>query len=387
MSKRVLFISPFLFPEGDAGATRSLMLARALQLSGCDVELCGMGDELVFDGFKCRTLNRNRNNKLLNWLAWRLVGQRAASFVSKNAREFDAVVASFLPSRSIEAMKAICSDRGLILAVDSTEWFEPEQFPKGALDRGYLDHMRLLTRVVDSSVRVIAISSYLQGHFKKIGCSVLRVPAVLDVKELAPTGFEVVPGAKVRLMYAGSPGKKDALDIILSALNILSDGERRKITLDLYGVTESQAHELMPNGLPLPECVRAHGRVTRAEVVEALHNSDVTVLMRDPSKSFARAGMPTKVTESLSSGVPVISNLTSDLGEFLVDASNAFVVADYSADACADAIRRAIATSWDDRARMRQDALNTARHMLDYRVYAASLKEFLFDGEGNTECA
>ena len=51
MSKRVLFISSFQFPEGDAGATRLLMLARALRMQGCDVELCGMGDESVFDGF------------------------------------------------------------------------------------------------------------------------------------------------------------------------------------------------------------------------------------------------------------------------------------------------------------------------------------------------
>ena len=382
MSKRVLFISSFQFPEGDAGATRLLMLARALRMQGCDVELCGMGDESVFDGFKCHTLNPYRDNKILNWAMWRLMGERAASFVRSHVDEYDAIVFSFLPARSIKAMGVACRSRGAVFAGDFTEWFEPEQFPKGERDGGHLDHVRLLTQAVDPAVKVIAISSYLQRHFEARGCSVLRVPAVLDIEELAPRDISVRPMGEVRLTYAGSPAKKDALHIVLAAISELSAEERERLRLDLYGVTDSQARGLMRDGEPLPDCVRAHGRVPRSEVVEALHCSDFTVLMRDPSKTFAQAGMPTKVTESLGSGVPVISNLTSDLGEFLSDGANAVVVDGYSASACADALRRVVVLSPVERARMRGESVSTARRLLDYRVYSNQLDRFLFGEKG-----
>lgn len=382
MSKRVLFISSFQFPEGDAGATRLLMLARALRMQGCDVELCGMGDESVFDGFKCHTLNPYPDNKFLNWAMWRLMGQGAASFVRAHVDEYDAIVFSFLPARSVEAMKAACRSRGTVFAGDFTEWFEPEQFPKGERDGGYLDHIRLLTQAVDPAVKVIAISSYLQRHFEAMGCNVLRVPAVLDIEELAPRDISVRPKSEVRLMYAGSPAKKDALHIVLAAISELSAEERGRLRLDLYGVTDGQARGLMRDGEPLPECVRAHGRVPRSEVIEALHCSDFTILMRDPSKTFAQAGMPTKVTESLGSGVPVISDLTSDLDEFLSESSNAVVVDGYSASACANALRRAIVLSPAELARMRGESVSTARQLLDYRAYSNQLACFLFGEKG-----
>lgn len=382
MSKRVLCISSFQFPEGDAGATRLLMLARALRMQGCEVELCGMGDESVFDGFKCHTLNPYRDNKILNWAMWRLMGERAASFVRSHVDEYDAVVSSFLPARSFEAMGAARRSHGTVFAGDFTEWFEPEQFPKGEQDGGYLDHIRLLTQVVCPAVKGIAISSYLQRHFEARGCSVLRVPAVLDIEELAPRDVSVRPTGEVRLMYAGSPAKKAALHIVLAAISELSAEERGRLRLDLYGVTDGQARGLMRDGGPLPECVRAHGRVLRSEVIEALHRSDFTILMRDPSKTFAQAGMLTKVTESLGSGVPVISNLTSDLGEFLSEGTNAVVVDGYSASACANALRRAIVLSPAELARMRGESVSTVRRLLDYRAYFNQLACFLLGEKG-----
>ena len=104
--------------------------------------------------------------------------------------------------------------------------------------------------------------------------------------------------------------------------------------------------------------------------------------MRDPSKTFAQAGMPTKVTESLGSGVPVIANLTSDLGEFLIEGGNAIVVDDYSVSACTSALRRAVALSPDERAHMRGESVLTARRLLDYRDYSSQLARFLLDEKG-----
>ena len=373
----MLFITSFSFPDYDAGATRTAMLGRALLNRGCDVELCGVGDAGVFDGMVCHTLNSHRSNRVLNWLAYRLLGGNAASFVHRNLHRFDAVVASFLPSDATARIKRMCQGAGIAFAVDCTEWYTPEEFPGGENDPSYRDHVKLLTEVVDSNVKVIAISSFLERYFVGKGCCVLRVPSVLDIAALEPKRpFEPSPN-KVEIMYAGSPAKKDSLDIVLNAIGFLGEDELKMLSFDFYGVRDDDLLGYMPEGSALPTCVRAHGRVPRAEVVSALGRSDFTVLMRDPDKRFAQAGMPTKVTESLGCGTPVIANITSDLGNYLEDGNDAIVVGEYSAEACAKALKRAAGLSVAERVAMRADSRSSAWASLDYRVYADVLDVFL----------
>ena len=68
--------------------------------------------------------------------------------------------------------------------------------------------------------------------------------------------------------------------------------------------------------------IRCMGRVPRPVVLQTLQETDFTVLIRDASLRYAKAGFPTKVVESLMSGTPVICNLSSDLDEYLVDGEN-----------------------------------------------------------------
>lgn len=377
MHKRVLFITSFAFPGHDAGATRITMLARALRSQGCEVELCGVGDATVFDGFQCKTLNPYRSNKVLNWLAYRMLGINAVSYVRRSIKRFDVVIASFLPATASREIKNICFNAGVTFAADCTEWYTPEEFSRGEKDRSYLDHVRLMTEVIDPSVKVIVISSYLERYFTKRGCTVLRVPSVLDYEALVPDQLMCPTDDAVSIMYAGSPAVKDSLWMILKAIGLLDDSTLRKLSFDFYGVGESDLPRYMSEGGALPPSVHAHGRVPRAEVIAALRKSDFTVLMRDPEKRFAQAGMPTKVTESLGCGTPVIANITSDLAEHLKDGVNSVVVDEYSAEACASAFRRAAALSSSARFAMRREACIAMRNGLDYRNYAVSIAKFL----------
>lgn len=383
MSHRVLFIASFGFPNYDAGATRLTMLARALRMKGCHVELCGVGDEVQFDGLICHTLNPGRSNRLFNWLAYRTLGLRSALFVRRHIKEFDSIVVSALPSNAIEFIKSLCLKRGVTLAVDCTEWYTPEEFKGGESDRSYLDHTRLITEVIDSRIKVIAISSYLERYFSNKGCNVLRIPSVLDVKELSSDGQAGRDCGHTRIVYAGSPGKKDSLWLILQAIISLSSEDQERIKFDIYGVDQRSLSAMIPDGMRVPACVRAYGRVPRETILEALHDCDFTVLMRDPSQRFAQAGMPTKVTESLGAGVPVIANITSDLGDYLIDDKTAFVVPDYSAEAFAETLVRALSSSDAMRDEMRRRAYLMASSKLDYRSYAECLSTFLLtEGKG-----
>ena len=53
---------------------------------------------------------------------------------------------------------------------------------------------------------------------------------------------------------------------------------------------------------------------------------DFSVLLRTENSRLAKAGFPTKISESLVHGVPVICNLSSDLNKYLVDGVNSIIV-------------------------------------------------------------
>ncbi|HQM85931.1 MAG TPA: glycosyltransferase, partial [bacterium] len=52
---------------------------------------------------------------------------------------------------------------------------------------------------------------------------------------------------------------------------------------------------------------------------------DFTILIRD-DKRETRAGFPTKVSESISCGTPVITTKTSDLEDYIIEGKNGFFI-------------------------------------------------------------
>ena len=82
-------------------------------------------------------------------------------------------------------------------------------------------------------------------------------------------------------------------------------------------------------GKNIPKSVQVNfrGRVPHTEVVKAVQQSDFQMLIRD-SNLKNNAGFPTKFVESMSCCTPIIATLTSNIGDFLIDGKNGFVVSD-----------------------------------------------------------
>jgi glycosyltransferase involved in cell wall biosynthesis len=113
----------------------------------------------------------------------------------------------------------------------------------------------------------------------------------------------------------------------------------------------------------------------RPDVPGLLAQCDFMPLLR-PNQRYAEAGFPTKVVESLAVGVPVVANLTGDLGEYLLDGENAFVAENWSVEAFVGAARRAWAAR-DRWSAMRDAARGTAQRSFDYRAHAENLGRFV----------
>ena len=99
--------------------------------------------------------------------------------------------------------------------------------------------------------------------------------------------------------------------------------------------------------------------------------------MRSETQRYAQAGFPTKSTESLSHATPMIANITSDLGKYLVDGYNSLIVSDNTPESLETVLKKAISLSKVERAQMCQNAYDTAMEKLHTDRFIPLLQEIL----------
>jgi glycosyltransferase involved in cell wall biosynthesis len=226
-----------------------------------------------------------------------------------------------------------------------------------------------MRRYIDESTRIIAISKYLTSYFQQKQYPVTTIPAVLDVENTEY--IKNKKSEKLILMYAGSVGRKDYLDVVLNGLALLNREDFSKIEFRIFGATFDEIKDNFGVEIAskITNCVACYGKVDRTVVLKHLEDADFTVLMRSSTQRYAKAGFPTKVVESLAGATPVICNLTSDLADYIVDGYNGIVVNSESAEDFSWAIKKAICCSVREKEIMSRNARKTAEKHFDYRLY------------------
>lgn len=381
--KQCLILTYYRYPNGDAGSVRQAALSKLLVVEGYHVTVAGMGAPTDFqlvqaepaDYISFRHARANALGRVQNYAKFRGNLRRFVLGFQK----IDLMLAVDLPPLALFWVKKYAKRNQIPLIFDSVEWYSAEEFRLGKLDVFYQINNLYNTRWIAPPSKVIAISTYLQTHFQARGLDAIRIPAVLDVQAMPCR--KTAPTDTVVFLYAGSPGKKDWLAQITQAYAMLPQALLRTTQLRLVGVSAEQlcsvcsaAEETVRR---LGERLQCLGRVPRHEVLRQLEQADFTVLLRPQKLRYAKAGFPTKVVESLASGTPVISNLTSDLSMYLRDMENGIVVTDDTVQAMAHAMERAARLSAEKRLQMQQLARSTAEECFDFRCYQSQLHSLI----------
>ncbi len=380
MSKKCVIITTGHFPEGDAGAVRLHMMGKAMTEAGYNVNvLCRskLNDSGIIDDIRYTSLRKRDGHKLVRGLDYYRFPGRVARYLKKN-KDLACVYIYNAHISVFNYCKKFCKKHNIRLVHDCVEWYSPEEFSKGEKSSAYKMKNKINTEIIDSSFSVIAISRFLEDYFSGKGIRTLRVPILCD-----PTQ-RTTPKAnpeKLTLFYAGAPQKKDLVGNILEALLLLTEEERSKLRFVLIGANKS--YLIYRSGVSA-ETINACsgilelcGRVPRDVVLQKMKEADFTVLPRDASLRYAKAGFPSKVVESLVNATPILCNYSSDLELYLKDGENALVADDHTPKALADTIRRALALSAEEKLEMSRMALESAKTHFDYRIYAEKLEEFL----------
>lgn len=383
----VAYVGPFLFPWGQPGSRRVYGIAKALACAGRTVVVAGGGEqpttveslehvgsgEILHSG--TGELAPHRSVVVKGFRALVLQGARAIRWLDAQPTLPSHVVIYGAHAPFMARVSGWARGRRVPVVADVVEWYDPSHVAGGRFGPMSLSLATTMHWYYPRCAGIIAISSLLERHFAARGLPVVRVPPTLDVRAAPFREAPPTDEGRLRLIYAGSPGKKDLLATIVRALSLVDPGGTR-IELDVLGATHAQVGALLGDPAAVPSGVRCLGRVPQPRVADAYLEADFSVLLREPLR-FAHAGFPTKVPESLACGVPVICNVTSDLGAHVRDGVNGLLCDDHGEAALATTLRRALALPRTRRVAMRLEARRSCEREFDSTVYAGALDRFL----------
>lgn len=377
---KVLLCSYFKYPQGDAGAIRHEKLAFMLQELNHEVLVVGLGaycefQVIEFGGIAYTSLRESKTDfwgKVKSRLGY---WSRLKKIISVYAPE--AILMDDMRPNVTLKLKSLCKKQGIKLIHDSVEWYSPEQFKLGIFSPSCIKKNITNRFLIDKQCRVVAISQYLYDYYssKKIQC--VNIPIVASEEDLVK---DKSLKETISFTYAGQAGKKDYLNIILSAMALLTDEERRRFKFHILGCT---AEQIVKNGVSqetiniVKNALIFYGRVPRSKVLEVLKETDFTILMRSEEQRYAKAGFPTKLVESLSHSTPMIANITSDMERYLSDGYNALIVSQCDPEALAIVLKKAIKLSLEQRIQMCENAYETVVDKLHYKYFTSDLEKIM----------
>jgi len=349
LSNKVFYVGSFLYPDRNAGAHRVHTIGKCLATAGFDVsfigyESTGRSQDLannngyIYDGFyyyPSELVGQNIFRRFWRGFYGHMTGlctmRRLKSLCTTSTV---AVIAYQASSFLLAQLRRFCTKHNIIFIVDTVEWY----------DRGHVQGGRYGVAALDSEIRMrkmqcladgaITISKFLESYYNRRNILTLRVPPLIDINngKWCTETSSLFVGSKLRISFVGNAGKKDLLTNAIRGLSLLRE-KARECQLIVVGPSQVEVRANLGPEAGLLEkfdsSLHFATRVPHHEALKFLAQSDFSLVLR-PDARFAHAGFSTKLVESLAMGVPVICNLTSDIGMYIHDGQEGIILKDCS---------------------------------------------------------
>lgn len=346
--KSILYIGNFSFPDGNASGKRVYTNGKVFKQLGYDVIYVGVDKNIkkdtsiidtrkIFDGFEYYNLPRFQNP--LNCIGTQSPFIKVKKIIQQklDTANLKVIIYYGSPSTSLFIKKLInyAKKNKVIILSDCVDWLTPQTNNLmfnliKKIDTNY--QKTVLNTKVNG---LIVISNYLDAYYQKKKIPTVIIPPLnlgLSIRQ-----SKIQTTKKIKLIYAGIPFRlnrivrnadslKDRIDKAIIALC-----EVKKSNIDfifnVYGFTKEQYMFSLPNQKQyidiLGDSICFHGYNSNDIVTQKILESDFTILIRDISRDTT-AGFPTKISESIGLGIPVITTHTSDLDNYLIEGSTGF---------------------------------------------------------------
>lgn len=321
MKKRILYLGGFELPDKNAAAQRVMTNAKLLREMGYEVIFMGISKDIahapqMVDGFESRPIAYATSVK--EWLKQVITFVKTDEILKLNPEYV--ILYNFPAIASLRILKA-CHQHAIKVIHDITEWESATNWSPREVVRK-IDIFLRMSYCIKKMDGVIAISRYLYNYYQQHTRTIL-IPPLVDLTDKKWNRERTLTASTpFRLIYAGSAGygTKDKLDFIVDALKDIP-----QLHLDVVGMTKEEyikGYGHFPNGC---NHIKFHGRISHTETVKMVQDADFQLLIREKSRKND-AGFPTKLVESISCCTPLIATLTSNIGDYLKNEVNGYIV-------------------------------------------------------------
>ena len=367
----VLYIGGFNLPDKNAAAQRVIANAKMLREIGYEVVLVGLDkteDHFWYEGLEC--INLKYPQTVFEWILYLLQAKNYVPFIEQYSPEI--IIAYNHPAVALDRIRQYGVMRGIRIVSDCTEWYTPEGNIVQRIIKGW-DTRKRMEEIHLKMDGILSISRFLHEYYSSRGVKSLLLPPLVDSDDYK---WKCVPRPRgkdeIVLTYAGSPGHKDCLDRLVKTISELSASYR--IRFDVIGINEQQfinAYKYTEDIALANICF--YGRLSHEETLNKLTDADFQIFIRNNSIT-TKAGFPTKFVESITAGVPVLTNLTSNIGDYLQQGKNGFPIDASTDESLKSSLARVFSLPKEELLKVRKE-IN--RDLFDYRCYIPKMKEFL----------
>ena len=340
----------FTFPEGDASTNRVYAYAHGFIEHGLDVVIiCFRNDKkAIYYGEKDRIRYYHPYSKsqggLTFWARrWQSIRKCFITFaIIRDIVTYKRLLAIHCYTKSLFTQKFAFL---LSLVYKSKLILERSEHPlkiyKNRISKKIFGYYRVISEIIFSNY-IFCISDYLIDLYINYGANkkkLFKVPSTVDFRRFErtypkPVGYKFV-------CYCGSlTMQKDGVDILIMSFAKVAM-RFPGIHLLLIGKADTPEDEIylrkLVSDLRIEEKVLFIGKIPRNEIPPYLCNADVLALAR-PRSMIADAGFPSKLTEYLATGQPVVATKVGEIPLFLMDGVNAYLAEPDSPEDFADKI-------------------------------------------------
>lgn len=366
----ILYVGGFELPDKNAAAHRVLSNAKLFGLLGYNTVFIGINKE------EEENLNIFNSKKTINgFISYSVPYPKSIEQWIKYISQIDnyievassilrlkAIVCYNFPAIALEKIRRYCRKKSIKCIADVTEWYTglgrsiPVKIIKG-IDTSL--RMRIIQKKVDG---LIVISKFLQKYYRRCK-NVVYIPPLTDLSDEKWINTQEKSQDVLFLTYAGNPGRKDRIDLLIKALGKVN----RPYQLDIVGIEKEEyismySDEIFELDKNKNHTVIFHGRLPHLEALEIIKRANYSCFFRVPDR-VTMAGFPTKFAEAITCGTPVITNRSSNVADYL-KGKNGYLVEDLSCEAISRIINAADFT------------VKTNNRLFDYKEYEADMKIF-----------
>ncbi|WP_446785268.1 glycosyltransferase [Macellibacteroides fermentans] len=385
----IIYVGSFRLPNKDAAASRVLNNAKAMYSQGHSVKFLSWGGEyresdLCEDGkFRLNgmeyviTKELDVKESLLMRLKSMLHrGDESIRLIKEESIKPDLIILYNADKSWTERMLEYCNKNNIKLANDITEWYANNELHLWDIVPYYIN----MTKTQQKVQNKILISSYLSNYYA--GTNNILLPPLCDLRDekWSKTVInEKIPSFDgVTLFYAGNPAKKDCVHITINVINSLAL-KGHAIRFIILGCTREnymQEHSSMLKSNVLHKNIIFLGRVSQDLIPAYYKYADFMVLLRVPNRKNM-AGFPTKFAESISAGIPIIANMTSDLDNYIIDGNTGFRVLEPTDESLNDIIINKVLCLSKKQIEDMKKKTKAIKSSFEYKTYTYSINSFL----------